>query len=621
MKHKNNFLFLLIVMGLLFGIPCLSFKVSAQQQAPGNKDAIKIMDILEQYRKIAEDSLQRRIQLLHEVLVVSKEIHHAGGRTRAYNGLAEIYLRNLGQLDSAFYYAAKALAIYHQTRDEESYMRALNTMGLIYSYQRKGDKALELYHDAYEELSAKGDSPNLAMISNNLAMNYGRIGNLNEAEKWMLRVIEISQNIKLPKGILQGYNGISAVYLEKGEPEKALEYTRKALQYAKKNGNQQARAIALINLGRNHYPENKEQSLENYIKAFQVFKEMKDITKQKVVSEQIANIYQELNQYRNALEYSQIYHELNDSIFNAEKTKIIEELQTKYETNKIKLEKESAELKNLQLATTNRRQSFIIAGSLTLMLLLFVFWLLYARQQRLKKQAEMSNLRLKETHKRLEIEQQKRQAELKAVRSQLNPHFIFNVLNSVQEYMISGEKEKANQSLTGVAEMMRKTLKYSEQETITLKEEMELIHLFLDAEKLRFEERLSYEIVMSDEIEEEFIKIPPMLIQPYVENSIKHGLKQKKRDGRIKINVSLTDENLLHVTIEDNGIGRKKAEEYKTSTGPEHASFSTKANEERIKNLRDSTNGHAGVEILDLYDEVQNATGTRVILKVPIGLS
>jgi sensor histidine kinase YesM len=229
----------------------------------------------------------------------------------------------------------------------------------------------------------------------------------------------------------------------------------------------------------------------------------------------------------------------------------------------------------------------------------------------------LREVELKETRKRLEAEQKKRIAELKAVRSQLNPHFLFNLMNTVQELNMSGDAEGANEVLTLVSRLMGMTLKNSEHEYISLDQELLLVETYLEAEKIRFGEKISFDICIDEEVETEFISIPPMLIQPYVENAIKHGLMHKKTPGNVLIKIKERDNKWLQIIVEDDGIGRKAASEISLSNADQHNGFSTKANEQRILNLNQESNQKGSVRICDSNE---NGTGTKVTIELPLEL-
>ena len=601
----------------------ISEKIPANVSSPNERtrDSINPQALIQKRAELPSDSVQKKITLLKKALALADKKKDENARGMALNNLAEFYLRNLGKYDSAFYYANEALDISDTDEPGQNYMRALNTIGLIYSFQSKTDKAIGLYLEAYEKFEPHGPSINLAIISNNLGMNYGKKKHYREAERWYLEVIQISEQLNHAKGMLQGYNGVAAVYNELQEFDKAITYAEKSLKIAKKLNHIQAQAIGFLNIGRTaFYQQNYRKSLGNYQKAYNIFKQLNDITKQKSITRQIAFNFEKLGDFEKALYYTNLHYQLKDSILASNQAKIVEELRAKYEIEKNKREKESAELSNLQLSTINRQQSYILFGSLVLIVFALIFWILYAHQQKIKKQAASTDMALQKTQKRLQKEQQKRKEEFMAVRAQLNPHFILNVLKSVQEYIISEEKQKANETLANITKMMRKTLKNSGQDFITLKDELELVQLYLNVEKLRFEDQLNFRFSMDDHIEEEFIKLPPLLIQPYVENAVKNGIEHKNAPGKIEISAQLNEENLLEIIIEDNGIGRAAAEAFKKDNYEAYNTISVKANEERLNLIAAETKSRAGVKIIDLHDNEQNPAGTKVVLTIPIGL-
>ena len=208
---------------------------------------------------------------------------------------------------------------------------------------------------------------------------------------------------------------------------------------------------------------------------------------------------------------------------------------------------------------------------------------------------------------------------LRAIRSQMNPHFLFNALNSIQEYIMMNERKKAGKYLGTFADLMRLYLNHSNQGAISLSEELEALHLYLQLEKVRFEDVLSYEVESPSPEISDHIMIPAMLIQPYVENALKHGLLHKRQDRRLYISFEVPGEkSTLVCTIVDNGVGRRKSMEINQSSRPGHRSFATKASGSRLEILNYGKKRGIGEQIIDLYDERGEAAGTRVILKIPI---
>lgn len=206
---------------------------------------------------------------------------------------------------------------------------------------------------------------------------------------------------------------------------------------------------------------------------------------------------------------------------------------------------------------------------------------------------------------------------LENLRSQMNPHFIFNALNSIQDYIISNEKELASSYLVKFSRLIRMYLDYSQQNEITLEEELNALKLYLELEKVRFEDELEYNITIDKRLNTKQIKVPSLFIQPYVENALKHGLLHKLNDRQLKVEVKTIQQHKLQITVEDNGIGRKQSEKLKRSNR-EYKPFATKANEERVHLLKNKLKRDIAIEIEDLYDENQIALGTKVVITMPI---
>ena len=229
-----------------------------------------------------------------------------------------------------------------------------------------------------------------------------------------------------------------------------------------------------------------------------------------------------------------------------------------------------------------------------------------------------NKLAIKEKEKELALKNAKFENELAVLKlenlkSQMNPHFIFNALNSIQEYIILNQKNLASSYLAKFADLIRAYLEHSNKGYITIREEIECLDIYLQLEKLRFEDKFEY--TLNGIENNDHLKIPTMLIQPYVENAIKHGLLHKK-DNR-KLNVSfelLNNQSMLKCIVLDNGIGRVKANEIQNK---KHNSFATEATAHRLELLNFGKEKKIGVEIEDLYDDA-NAVGTKVTLLIPI---
>ncbi|WP_408041253.1 sensor histidine kinase [Tenacibaculum amylolyticum] len=219
-----------------------------------------------------------------------------------------------------------------------------------------------------------------------------------------------------------------------------------------------------------------------------------------------------------------------------------------------------------------------------------------------------------------QIENEKEMVFLKLenLRSQMNPHFIFNALNSIQDYILLNQKNLAGDYLGKFADLIRIYLNHSSKAYISLEEEIDTLEKYLELEKLRFEDTLSYEITTKSEINREEIEIPTMLIQPYIENALKHGLLHKKEERKLTISFILDEEkHYILCKVTDNGVGRDKANALNSKRKKYHRPFATKATQDRITLLNHEKNKKIQVEIIDLFTEKNIPSGTQVIIKIP----
>ena len=221
---------------------------------------------------------------------------------------------------------------------------------------------------------------------------------------------------------------------------------------------------------------------------------------------------------------------------------------------------------------------------------------------------------------RSQYEKKLANVEMSALLAQMNPHFLFNSLNSIDSYIIRNESKKASEYLNNFARLMRLILQNSRSNYISLKDELEALDLYMQMESLRFANRFSYELKVDPDIDTSSTLIPPMLIQPYVENAIWHGLMHKKEgeEGKVEITISRKDES-LYCIIHDNGIGREKASALKAQKpGNRKRSMGMQITKDRIEMINKLYNTNTSMHVIDLHDEQGNATGTRVELIIPV---
>jgi ligand-binding sensor domain-containing protein len=251
---------------------------------------------------------------------------------------------------------------------------------------------------------------------------------------------------------------------------------------------------------------------------------------------------------------------------------------------------------------------FRIAAVIALIVL--IWWFYRYRIGQIRKKEQLKS----------QYEKKLANVEMSALLAQMNPHFLFNSLNSIDSYIIKNESKKASEYLNNFARLMRLILQNSRANYISLKDELESLDLYLQMESLRFANRFAYEIKLSPETDSAAVLIPPMLIQPYVENAVWHGLMHKKDgvQGKVELIISKKEESLLCV-IEDNGIGREKAAALRAQkTGNHKRSMGMQITQDRIEMINKLYSTNTTMKILDRHDEEGNATGTRVELVIPV---
>ncbi len=222
--------------------------------------------------------------------------------------------------------------------------------------------------------------------------------------------------------------------------------------------------------------------------------------------------------------------------------------------------------------------------------------------------------------KQLRLENELRLTQQNALKAQMNPHFLFNVLNSIKGYIYENDKKNAAKYLSDFSNLVRKVLEMSSKPQVTLKEELDVLELYIQLEAMLMHTDFTYEIQVEANVDVTGIRIPALLIQPYVENAFKHGLRHKQGPKLLRLNCAFDEqEGILSIRITDNGIGRKASQVINEQHRSNHESFATSAMEKRLALLNSDRPDLVGVEILDLTgDSTGDGTGTEVIIRIHI---
>lgn len=266
---------------------------------------------------------------------------------------------------------------------------------------------------------------------------------------------------------------------------------------------------------------------------------------------------------------------------------------------------------------------FKIGAALLIGAIVFAFYHLRIQQEKMKGIAKRREAELKQREAELgqlkaEFDKQLAETEMAALRAQMNPHFIFNVLNSINKYILSNDKKTASEYLVQFSRLIRLTLENSKSAKVPLQADLEALRIYIAMEKLRFGDRFTCLVELDNNIDPQYLQIPPLLVQPYLENAIWHGLMQRDSPGSLLVQLTQPEEGMLKVVVQDNGIGRKQAQELKSKSATAHKSYGLQITSDRLKIVNKLYGIEATVTVEDLYDAAQQPAGTKVTLLIPV---
>lgn len=339
----------------------------------------------------------------------------------------------------------------------------------------------------------------------------------------------------------------------------------------------------------------------------------------------LSSVYAATKNYTKAFQYNQLYKSLNDSLAPEEykrRLSLIQvrdqlEMQTKeaqllsnqnqLNLQQIKIQEAALRGKSLLL--------YIFIAALVTMILLAILVIRNIKLRRRKVQLHQLIEQVNAQQKLTELEKEKSELEMQALRAQMNPHFIFNCLSSINRFILINKTDEASDYLTKFSRLIRMALHNSEKSMITLENELESLRLYLDLERLRFKNAFSYSITLINTIDINAVYIPPMLIQPFAENAIWHGLMHKQGTGCLEIQL-YAENKILTCVITDDGIGRNMAAAFNSRSAEKNKSMGVGITAGRLALLNKSKNEAAIFNIEDLVDEEGKGCGTKVVLKM-----
>lgn len=477
---------------------------------------------------------------------------------------------------------------------------SLNGIGNIYSILEQYDLAIVQFEKSMEMELELGNTLGLAINNQNIGEALEEQGKLDEALKHYRTSLEHNNTINSEKGKVICQNSVAQVYIKQNRALEAIKQLEPAYKTAQKIGDQYTTSIILINLGWANMKLNRLTKAAEYLQKGVALSQKHNMPRVGALGYKLLSDLSQLRgDYKSALSYYKKNKDFDENYINERNIRVVNDMIIKYDTekktNQINDLTKKNQLSELQL---RKNQTTLLISGIALALLAGILYILYHQNQ------------LKSEKKLLTLEQT-------MLRSQMNPHFLFNSLNSIKLYIINNEQKNAVHYLNKFSKLIRKILEASSLKEISLAEELETVELYMNIENIRFSNEIIFKIDIDDNIDIHTIKIPSLILQPFLENALWHGLSSKKGQKTILLNVSKEDGNFIQISIVDDGVGRAEAERIKQGKVLKRKSIGIDITKERLANFSKDYQNSFDVEFVDLYDKNDKACGTKVILHIP----
>jgi tetratricopeptide (TPR) repeat protein len=648
---KSFYCLLLIIIAIQFSASAQNARIdsiTALMNSPAG-DSLSDDASMKNYLIIASSNIysnfEQTIVIARKALIIARRIPNQRGEAMALNFIG-IGFSNQSSHDSALSYYHKAQDILLQIHDTVGIIHTYNNMGIVYNNNGNYQQSVHNYSHALEMARSQHNYEMMAFSINNLAIVYYEWQQFPLAMEYYDQSLALIRQLGDSAKIAVLLNNIGELYVETGKQEEALKNFQEALSISQQSNSPKTTMNARLNIG-DYYllKRNFNDAQNNYFKALEIgeannyplgivganiklaqvlietatpdealplasegLRMALKLQNQKLIIDArhiLYLIYQKKGDFRESLNQFVAYTELQDTLFNKNSRKEIARLRTEYETEK--KEKEIVLLnqdKAIQSLEIGRQKSLRIYTTLLAVFILLAGYLMYNRY------------RLRQKNIKTELERMNVDIEQRLLRSQMSPHFIFNSLNSINSFIVKNDTKSAQLFLTKFSELIRLILENSRKSMISIEDEIKTLQLNLEIEQLRFNDRFDFEIITGQEIDVANTYIPPMLVQPFVENALIHGILHKKEKGLISIRFNMQS-SAIHAIVKDNGVGREKARTIEHANFKTHESLGLQLTKERLLLLGKKSNNDYQYTITDLTDDNEMASGTLIDVLMP----
>ena len=494
---------------------------------------------------------------------------------------------------------------------------AYNLMCSFYIVAGDYETALTICQQAYPYY--KGNGYDLKGWEAQMGELYRLLGNYDSA-KYYLASFEDFQ--KGQTGLM-GKSYLSRLFIDLDQFDNALRLINGNINYLKETNEPRSLGYAMVLAAQAYNGKKNFNTALTYARAgLHLQKSMSRKVNIVDTYKLLANIFENLERTDSAYFYFKQYTALKDSLLNRQflwkLNNFKREAEEERKTGQINLLNKENQLKEQRLKQEGTFRNSLIAGIVMLFLLgIFIFrnLLLKRKNEKLELQNELSRRQLENDKKHAELKQQATELEMQALRAQMNPHFIFNCLSSINRFIFKNETKGASDYLTRFSRLIRMVLMHSQKKLIPLEDELEMLRLYLEMERLRFKNAFDYGITTTNSIESTSVFIPPLILQPFCENAIWHGLMHKEGPGRLNIAISESN-GILNCVIEDDGIGRQRAAALRSKSVEKEKSLGLQITAKRLALLNGGNSTETFYSIDDIINDDGDVVGTRVSIKI-----
>jgi tetratricopeptide (TPR) repeat protein len=572
--------------------------IKIEEEIGSNNLSASLINLGNTYSNLGE--FDKAIPPLNKALSIAKANKNEQRIAYSLNNLGTIYL-DQGNYPLAQEHFKESLYIDEKLGDSLGIANHLINIGWIYKTQKRYDKAMKSYEKALEIDRRIDNKSGVSSNLNDIGTIHEEIGDYKQALSHYIEALRINKQIGSKNGIPNNLTNIGEVYLSIKDYRTANQYFLEAKKASIEIGNKRVLCEVYIGLSRTYASQKAYKSaLSNALKAKEISEKSGFLNSQKDAAGILSKIYEATGNYNKAFLSQQQLKILNDSLFNKENIQKITQLEYEY---KYKRALDSANIRELKLTKTVKSTSddlersqrnllLGVIGFLTMILILgAIIFFLKLRHEKSK------------THN-IAIEQ-------KLLRSQMTPHFIFNSLSVLQGMILNNEDKKSISYLSKFSKLLRITLENSRDKMVPLQQELTAVSNYLELQNLEVSQSFLYTILVDETIDETLFEIPPMLIQPFIENAIEHGFKSIKENRKINVRLMYANKELI-CTIADNGIGIDAQKENKKVN---KKSLATTITSERLKILSKDYKIEGSIRIEDR--QKYNEQGTLVTIVIP----